>query len=870
MSSQIVLEGVRVNNLQNLTLQIPHKAITVLCGLSGSGKSSLAFDTLYAEGQRRYVETFSTSARQFLDRLERPAADRITGLPPAVAIHQQASGGGPRSTVGTRTEILDALRTLFAACGNQSCPTCGLIVESADPESGAMAILRDFRGQRLLVGVPAAGSADGPDSPSMWLATGLTRAIDAGQLRRLEDLVKFETPEHSLVIVDRLRAEDSQLGRIAEALSTAFAFSDQCRILVEAVPDADVPHGIGAGAMTLVDGAAWWTRTLSSIRRCNSCGTAFHPLQPECLSFTSPLGACSNCRGTGEGRQELSGRARGRRPLTTAPLGKCQTCAGSRLSNAAAAVRWNGRSLPDVCRMELLDFSAWLEHQLASTDPQLLTALTPAASLIRRRLQLMLDIGLGYLSLERSMDSLSGGEARRTLLAAVLGSGLTGTLYVLDEPTQGLHNNDTRLILQILRRLQQTGNTVVVVEHDLAVVLAADHVVELGPGAGAEGGRIVFSGPPTDLLNADTSTGLALRNQTSIARAETAANNRPTDESSPEHWLRLTGVSCHNLQQIDVEIPLGVLCAVTGVSGSGKSSLLVETLVPALRKQLRLPEPPESSSQAAGTVKTLAGYEHLEGVLLLDQQPLKRSLRSIPATWLGVWSDIRRLLAETHEARRRNYTAAMFSFNAAKGGRCPVCEGRGQVTVPMQFLADIDTPCSTCGGHRFLPEILEIRYRDRGVHEILQMTCDDAFRFFHGQYRIQHRLNAMKQAGLAYLPLGQPLSTVSGGEAQRLRIAAILAGVPCDLDPVSSSSTPRLTRSGRTLFVLDEPSCGLHPADVDRLVECLRFLLQTGHSIVVIDHDPRLLQHAQWEIRLGPGPGRHGGKIIHSAPLRSS
>lgn len=862
MSSQIVLEGVRVNNLQNLNLQIPHTAITVLCGLSGSGKSSLAFDTLYAEGQRRYVETFSTSARQFLDRLERPAADRIAGLPPAVAIHQQASAGGPRSTVGTRTEILDALRTLFAACGNQFCPTCGLIVESADPESGAAVLLRDFRGQRLLVGVPAVGSSDGPHSPSMWLATGLTRAIDAGRLCRLEDIVSFETPEQALVIVDRLRAEDSQLGRIAEAFSTAFAFSDQCRVLVEAVPGADVPHW----GVTLVDGAAWWTRTFSSIRRCSGCGTAFHPLQPECLSFTSPLGACSSCRGTGENRQEPSGKSRGRRSQTTPAVGTCQTCGGSRLSNLAAAVRWNGHSLPDVCRMELLDLSAWLEQQLATTDPQLLTALAPAASLIRRRLQLMLDIGLGYLSLERSMDSLSGGEARRTLLAAVLGSGLTGTLYVLDEPTQGLHSNDTQLVLQLLRRLQQTGNTVVVVEHDPAVILAADHVVELGPGAGAGGGHIVFSGLPADLINADTSTGQAIRNRPSIAGRETTATSLPTEDSSPKHWLRLTGVSCHNLQQLDVDIPLGVLCAVTGVSGSGKSSLLVDTLVPALRKQLRLPEPPGTSSHAAGQLKTLSGHEHLEGVLLLDQQPLKRSLRSIPATWLGVWSDIRGLLAETHEARRRNYTAAMFSFNAAKGGRCPVCEGRGQVTVPMQFLADIDTPCSTCGGHRFLPEILEIRYRDRGVHEILQMTCDDAFRFFHGQYRIQHRLNAMKQAGLAYLPLGQPLSTVSGGEAQRLRIAAILAGVPCDLDPVTSSSAPRLTRSGRTLFVLDEPSCGLHPADVDRLVECLQFLLQTGHSIVVIDHDPRLLQHAQWQIHLGPGPGRHGGKIIHSAP----
>jgi excinuclease ABC subunit A len=864
MSAAICLEGVRVNNLQNLTLQIPHRALTVVCGLSGSGKSSLAFDTLYAEGQRRYVETFSTSARQFLDRLERPDADRITGLPPAVAIHQQAFGGGPRSTVGTRTEIIDALRTIFAACGDQHCPDCGVLIESADAESGALRVLRTFPGQRLLLGVPLAACHEGAQSPADWIAAGLTRVVAHGQLRRLEDLSGFDDPQQTLLIIDRIRAEQDQQARLVESLATAFAFADRCLVLAE--PPGGAPQQ--TAALTTVDGAAWSTLALSRIRRCSGCGLEFPELQPESLSFTSPLGACGECRGTGEQSPDPRRRSRGSAAQATGTSEACSACRGSRLNPAARAVRWNDRTFPDVCSMELAEFSAWLELCLTAADPQLLTALTAPLGLIRRRLQLMLDVGLGYLSLARGMSSLSGGEARRTLLAAVLGSGLTGTLYVLDEPTQGLHRSDTRLVLEVLRRLRDAGNTLVVVEHDLDVISAADHIVELGPGAGAGGGRIVCSGTPADLRGADSATGIALRNSAGTPAHKSPPDVRSADDSQPTHWLRLSDVCCHNLQHLDVELPLGVLCAVTGVSGSGKSSLIVDTLVPALRKQLQQPHSGGTGGAVVGTVKKITGHEHLEGVLLLDQQPLRRSLRSIPATWLGIWNDIRGLFAETHEARRRNYTAVMFSFNAARGGRCPVCEGRGQVTVPMQFLADIDTPCSECNGHRFLPEILEIRYRDRGVHEILQMTCEDAFRFFHGQYRIQHRLNAMKQAGLAYLPLGQPLSTVSGGEAQRLRIAAVLAGVPCDLDPAPGSASPRTTRSGRTLFVLDEPSCGLHPADVDRLAECLQFLLQTGHSIIVIDHDPRLLQHARWEIQLGPGPGRSGGRVISSGPPR--
>lgn len=868
MSAQIQLEGVRVNNLQSVTLQIPHAAFTVICGISGSGKSSLAFDTLYTEGQRRYVETFSTSARQFLDRLERPAADSISGIPPAVAIHQLASAGGPRSTVGTRTEIVDALRVLFAACGRQYCPACSREVADAGPEAGARAVLRTFPSRRILITIPAANCHGGLQSPAVWLSSGMTRAVDAGRICRLEELSEFQNPEHSLLILDRLRCDAASMDRIQETLSTAFAFADHCRVLAEPAAGVSDESAADAGRLqsVAIEGALWSVLPLSGIRCCAACGRRFHELRAELLSFTSPLGACPVCQGTAMARAAAT---KTRRRLVQKEEQEsaleCSDCDGSRINEAARHVRWHDRTLPEVCQLELAEFAEWLPQALQGVEPGLMAAIGPAVGIIRRRLDLMLDIGLGYLAIDRSMASLSGGEARRTLLAAVLGSGLTGTLYVLDEPTQGLHTSDTRRVLDVIRRLQQAGNTIVVVEHETSVIRAADFVVELGPGAGAEGGRLVFAGTPSELEQADTQTGRALRQLDNSVP-------RPVEQLCvPQQWLRLRGVDCRTIRGLDVDLPLGVLCAVTGVSGSGKSSLIVDTLVPALRQRLS-PESVAGTDRLnlaamAGSVQTLEGFELLEKVLLLDQQPVRRSLRSIPATWLGVWDDIRGLLAETHEARRRNYSRKMFSFNAAGGGRCPVCEGRGQVTIPMQFLADIETPCSECGGRRFLPETLEIRYRDRNIHEILQMTADEAFRFFQGQYRIQHRLNAMKQAGLAYLPLGQPLSTLSGGEAQRLRIAAVLAGVPLDGDGSAGNRTePVLTRSGRTLFVLDEPSVGLHPTDVERLMECLGFLLQTGHSVIVVDHDPLVLARADWEIRMGPGPGRFGGRVILSGP----
>jgi excinuclease ABC subunit A len=515
--------------------------------------------------------------------------------------------------------------------------------------------------------------------------------------------------------------------------------------------------------------------------------------------------------------------------------------------------------LPEVAQLELDDLAGWLDSQFAALPAEMKTGLRSALEHATRRLNFLRQSGLGYLSLDRTMKSLSGGEAQRVMLTSALGSGLINTLYVLDEPTAGLHASDTDRIISCVRNLQRAGNTVIVVEHDPQFISAADEVIEIGPGAGSEGGRIEFQGSVTQLLTAKTLTATKLRQNQSSRSATTASSRR-----IPEAWLNLQNVQCHNIKGLDAALPLGVFCAVTGVSGSGKSSLIADALFPALCQHLQLPQPPETT----GKIDSMQGAENIDHVVLLDQSPVQRSRRSIPATWIGVFDEIRILLAETHEARKRNYSRAMFSFNAASGGRCPVCEGRGIVTVAMQFLADIETVCEECSGRRFRPEVLEIRYRDRSVFDILNMTADEAFTFFNGHHRIQQRLNAIRQTGLGYLRLGQPLSTISGGEAQRLRIAAMLAGIPLADGDVAAENrkAAQLAKSGRTLFLLDEPSVGLHMQDIDRLVGCIDFLLQTGHSVIVIDHDRALISQADWEIELGPGPGQHGGTIVRSSP----
>ncbi|MEO2028437.1 MAG: excinuclease ABC subunit UvrA [Fuerstiella sp.] len=932
----IELEGVRVHNLRNFDLKIRRNALTVICGVSGSGKSSLAFDTLFAEGQRRYVETFSPYARQFLDRVERPDVDRIDGIPPAIAIRQNVRTQSARSTVGTRTEILDYLRVLFAKAGQVVCPTCDIpaIAMSADSACDHLVNVADGRRCMLVFDVQATTAAD-------LLQDGFTRCIVDGMTTSLEELDNRGVEVASIrVMADRIRVADSAKTRLSESIEQAFAHSGgRCVALIEA---ADHPDAAVLERVQVVDGRPWQALALSQGLMCTSCSREFAEPSAESLSFHSALGACTECEGFGQVSgmtlqkvvpdDSISLRDGAIQPWTTpayrheldellalapdygipidVPFSEvgpearqliqdgvperefgglsgfhrwlvkrrykrgvsvllnrwrswlpCTACDGTRLSESGRCLRLGGATITDVCQKELGQLCDWLSVVTATLTEDVVAALSTSLRQLTDRLRFLNDCGLSYVSLDRTLKTLSGGEAQRVVLTAALGSGLINTLYVLDEPTSGLHCSDTQKVINAARRLQRLGNTVVVVEHDADFIRAADELVEIGPEAGNAGGMVVFQGTPAELLSSrSTATGESL--------ADLNTTSSSVETRQPQSWLKFSGVTCHNIQSLSGELPLGVICAVTGVSGSGKSSLIVDAVYPALCQ--RLGQSCDDSFDA--TVADLDGWQNLSEVALLDQSPLARSRRSIPATTIGCFDEIRKVISLTHEARKRNYKPGMFSFNSAQGGRCENCEGHGVVTVEMQFLADIQTTCEHCSGKRFRPDVLDVRYRDRSIHDILEMTGDEAFVFFNGHRKIQQRLNALRQAGLGYIRLGQPVSTLSGGECQRLRIAALLAGVPQDDgDPVlSSRAETRKSASGQTLFILDEPSTGLHPKDIAALMRCLNHLVEIGHSIIVIEHDPQVIRHADHVVEMGPGAGHHGGQIVSASCLTES
>jgi excinuclease ABC subunit A len=831
MMTHIELEGVRVHNLRGITLRIPHNAVTVICGVSGSGKSSLAFDTLFAEGQRRYVETFSPQARQFLNQLERPDVDRIEGVPPAIAVRQQRRLTSPMSTVGSRTEILRYLQLLFAQAGTLHCPECRTPVQAWTPDGVANSVIVQEPAARAMIAFPVHSHSE----IKSLLIQGFTRGIVGDQSMRLEDVSSSLDTADVLVVVDRIhtRADDRQ--RIAEATRQSFDQASACHVLVEST-DGEVR----------LDDRAWDRRVFYDSCVCAACHLSCPPVTQDLLSFHAAVGACEECHGTGV--------------VKNAARATCPSCHGSRLNKFGRSVRLNEVSLPEQLQRECCEVLPWLEDVQQSLSTAVAGSLRTVFQQLHRRLQYLTDIGLGYLSLERSLMTLSGGEARRVDLTSVLGSGLINTLYVLDEPTSGMHETDIERVIAAIRRLQASGNTLVVVEHDPDVIRCADHVIELGPMAGQDGGDIVFEGSPDGLLHADTRTGESFR-ETGPNVLESAFAADP-NAAGNDHWLKIRNVQCHNIAGAAVDLPLQTLCVVTGVSGSGKSSLIVDALYPELQRILSGQSPVEDGRC------DIAGSLHCVGdVQLLEQNPLQRSSRSIPATFLGTFDDIRKVLAETHEARKRNFTPGTFSFNSARGGRCDRCHGRGVITIDLQFLADVETTCENCKGRRFRSDVLEIRYRDRSVDEILEMTAEEAFVFFHGQQRIQRSLNGLRQAGLGYLKIGQPVSTLSGGEAQRLRIAALLAGVPDPESAEKSPGTSGVRRDIGTLFILDEPSNGLHAHDSDRLMNCLRQLVQVGHSVVIIEHDRRLIRQCDYQIEMGPGPGRHGGRVMTAGPL---
>ena len=940
----LTVRGARTHNLKGVDLTLAHRELVVFTGVSGSGKSSLAFDTIYAEGQRRYVESLSAYARQFLERMEKPDVDGIDGIAPAIAIRQKNSIRNPRSTVGTTTEIHDYLRLLWARVGRTICRKCGREVERESPGGVATQLLALPEGTRLLIGfdhpvVAVTLSADveardteleengdslpfgppGPDpnanghakagakaSPEEALSTtlqtlrrrGFGRVLVNGRAVGIEEVAAAPSMlrDQSLVavVVDRLRVGPDARARLTDSIETAFREGDGAAFAIE-VNDA---------------GEAQATHRFSERFECHTCGIQYEIPQPRLFSFNNPFGACPVCHGFGniieldlalvvpdssrsiaggaiepwtkphyrsclaqlkrvarsggvrldvpwrdlsdaerqfvlEGQSDYEGiqgffrrlerkkykvhvrvfLSRYRGYLT------CHECGGTRLRREARHVHVGGQTIDAVCALTVSDASAFFSTlELSEKDAAVADKILRE---IRRRLGFLTDVGLDYLTLDRLSSTLSGGESQRINLATSLGSALVDTLYVLDEPSIGLHPRDNERLIAILRQLRDQGNTVLVVEHDADMIRVADRVVDLGLGAGEQGGRIIYAGSVAGLLQDQKSlTAKYLRDELAIPIP-------PVRRKPGVHRLRVRGAAEHNLKSIDVEIPLGVFTCITGVSGSGKSTLVHDVLYAAVKRAKG------DWDRAVGAHRQLEGVEFVSAAVLVDQQPIGRTPRSNPVTYLKAFDPIRELLASTKDARARGLTASHFSFNVP-GGRCEACEGEGVVRVEMQFLADVFVPCEQCDGKRFRPQVLEVKYKGRNVDEILDLTVREALTFFAGAPKVVRRLLVLDEVGLGYLRLGQPATTLSGGEAQRIKIASHLG-----------SQTGE-----RILYILDEPTTGLHFDDIVKLLAAFRKLLAAGHTLLVIEHNLDVLKTADWLIDLGPEGGDAGGQVV--------
>ena len=892
-SGDLIIEGARQNNLKNISLQIPHNAVTVITGVSGSGKSSLAFDTLFAEGHWRYVESLSTYARMFLEKVDRPDVDRLINVRPAIAIEQKNPVRTARSTVGTATEIADLLRLLFAKVGRPVCPDCREEARGYHPHSVTDELLTRFADARAMILFPIKDPGPGHDRALIesLLARGFVR------LKCGEELVElgagaplpWTRPSPVHVVLDRLVLRPDNRSRVVEGVETAFREGDGvCRVDV-------IGHG---------------PQLYSTRFHCQRCGRTFDPIRPVLFSFNHPLGACPDCKGFGnilrydedlvvpdrnlslaEGAVEpwtkpstdwwqkqmlLAMRRRG--VSLSTPFAKlsdhdrallwngdkrfqgihqffeyleqkryklhvrvflsryrspcpCTTCEGTRLRPEARSVKIAGLDIHQVSEMTIKDAAGWVGNlKLPDFETHV------ARDVLRQlgaKLGFLLRVGLKYLTLGRQTRTLAGGEAQRITLANQLGAQLVGTLYVLDEPTIGLHARDITTLAAILRDLAASGNTVVVVEHDRQMILAADHVVELGPWAGEKGGELVYAGP-RDAFLADTRslTARYLRGEDTIPVPRT---HRPGNGKA----LILVGARAHNLKDINVRIPLGMLVCVTGVSGSGKSTLVEDTLYRAVARAFR------KESLPIGRFTAIKGLEHLRDVRLIDQEPIGRTPRSNPITYLKAFDEIRRLFAATLEARRRGFTPAHFSFNTP-GGRCDRCQGNGYEKLEMYFFEDMYARCEACGGRRFGPEVLRVRFRGKTIHDVLNMTIDEAQSFFAGSTKLSAHLYLLATIGLGYLRLGQPATTLSGGEAQRLKIAAELKD-----------------RSAHdVLYIMDEPTTGLHLDDIKKLLKVLGKLVEAGNTVLVVEHHLDLIKAADWILDLGPEGGEDGGRIV--------
>ena len=912
-SGQIVVSGAREHNLKDLHLSLPREALIVITGLSGSGKSSLAFDTIYAEGQRRYVESLSAYARQFLGQMDKPDVDSIEGLSPAISIDQKTTSRNPRSTVGTVTEIYDYLRLLWARVGHPHCYNCGRPIEAQSAEQIIDQVMTLPEGNKFMVLAPVVRGRKGEYGKLFeeLRAEGFTRVKVNGDLRRLEEEIVLDKKyKHDIsVVIDRLVMRPDLRKRLADSIETAVSRAE--------------------GIVDIEDVETGGTTTYSDRFLCLHCGISMPELEPRMFSFNSPHGACPRCtglgsqmeidpelivpdpsltlndgailpwstsasnyyeqmtqaiadkwevdmntpwedlqedvrncflRGTNGDRIYVSYRNRyGRRRsyMTTfegivpnlerryretdsdwsrekieeyMTLRPCPECHGARLRPESLAVRIGGLGIHEFTRMSAGRAIEWLGGlDLSDTERQIARLILRE---IDERLRFLDNVGVGYLSLERAAATLSGGEAQRIRLATQIGSSLVGVLYILDEPSIGLHQRDNQRLINTLERLRDLGNTVIVVEHDEGTMRAADHVVDLGPGAGEHGGWLVAEGTPEEVMAVEESlTGQFL--------AGTQQIPAPKRRRRPSGYVEVQGASQHNLRDIDVKVPLGVLCAVTGVSGSGKSTLVNEVLYKAVANRLH------RAKQRPGAHRRISGLDQIDKIINIDQSPIGRTPRSNPATYIGLFDHIRELYSRTQEARARGYKPGRFSFNV-KGGRCEVCRGDGQIKIEMHFLPDVYVPCEQCDGKRYNRETLEVRFKGRTIADVLDMTVEEAVGFFEHIPKIKRRLQALHDVGLDYIRLGQPATTLSGGEAQRVKLASELSKIA----------------TGRTLYILDEPTTGLHFADVQRLLEMLDRLVQGGNTVVVIEHNLDVIKTADRIIDLGPEGGEEGGLVV--------
>jgi excinuclease ABC subunit A len=914
---KLVVRGAREHNLKNVSIELPRDALVVFTGLSGSGKSSLAFDTIFAEGQRRYVESLSAYARQFLGQMDKPDVDFIEGLSPAVSIDQKSTNRNPRSTVGTITEVYDYLRLLFARAGRPHCPNCGHAVTRQSPQQIVDQILELPPTTKFQVLAPVMRARKGEfvELFNDLITQGYSRARVDGEVIQLSDAPKLKKQEkHTIeVVIDRLTAKAESKTRLTDSIETALRLASGIVVL-------DFVDAKGADK----------ERTYSEHLACHDCELSFEELEPRSFSFNSPFGACAECSGIGTKKEvdedliipddsisindgaiapwsggqssdyflrllealakdlpfsldtpwkKISAKAReailngyeyeikmkykgryGARNYTTGFEGvipfihrrheetdsdysrdkyeaymreiSCEKCNGARLKPEVLAVTIGDKNISQICELSIADCATFLKQiKLNKREAQIAERVLKE---VNARLGFLLDVGLDYLSLARPAGSLSGGEAQRIRLATQIGSGLVGVLYVLDEPSIGLHQRDNKRLIETLTRLRNLGNTLIVVEHDEETIRTADWIVDIGPGAGEHGGKVVVSGSYEDLIASKESiTGAYLSGRKSIAIPKT---RRPVDA---KRKLVVKGAKENNLQEIDVEVPLGVFVSVTGVSGSGKSTLINDILYTVLANKLN------GARLVPGRHRTITGIELLDKVVHVDQSPIGRTPRSNPATYTGVFDKIRALFAETSEAKIRGYQQGRFSFNV-KGGRCENCSGDGTITIEMNFLPDVYVPCEVCHGARYNRETLEVHYKNKTIAEVLNMPIEEAGSFFESVPAIARYLKTLNDVGLGYVRLGQSAPTLSGGEAQRVKLATEL----------------QRRSTGRTIYVLDEPTTGLHFEDVNKLLAVLNRLVDTGNTVVVIEHNLDVIKCSDWVIDMGPEGGFRGGLVV--------